>query len=361
MTCLTVDLDAIAANWRWLRDLHGRPTAAVVKADAYGLGAERVAARLFADGARHFFVAYPQEGAALRPLLPGAMIAVLNGLFSDRIEDYLAHDLAPVLGNPADIAAWSARATRLGRRLPALIHVDTGMNRLGLSAAELAALTAAPDVLNGIEVLYVMTHLANAEIAWDSRNRAQADRLRAADGLLPGVPRSLANSSGLMLGADFGSDLGRPGAAMYGINPTPEHTNPMRPVLRLTARVLQVRDIPAGDPVGYNAMWTARRPTRVATVSAGYADGYHRALTNRAWAAFTQPGFDVARLPLIGRVSMDLATFDATGHAGITQGSELELIGPAIPPDEVADWAGTNGYEILTSLKPRGARVYAQL
>lgn len=349
-------MDAVAANWRWLSARHGRSTAAVVKADAYGLGASRVAPRLFAEGARHFFVAYPQEGAALRPLLPGAMIAILNGLFPEQMDAYLAHDLAPVLGNLGEIEAWSALAARTGRRLPGLIHVDTGMNRLGLAPTELEHLTAHPDLLDGIDVQFVMTHLANAEIAWDSRNRAQADRLHAARALLPQAPRSLANSSGILLGPDFVSDLARPGAALYGINPTPEQANPLLPVLRLSARVLQVRDIAVGDAVGYNAMWIARRPTRVATVSAGYADGYHRALSNRAFA-----GFDGGRLPLIGRVSMDLATFDATDHPGVTQGSELELIGPAIPPDEVAGWAGTNGYEILTSLKPRGARTYGPL
>jgi alanine racemase len=356
VTSLRIDLDAIAANWRWLRGMHGRPIAAVVKADAYGLGAARVAPRLLAEGARHFFVAYPGEGAALRPLLPGVMIGILNGFFPAQAEDYLAHGLAPVLGNLEEIAAWAAIAAREGRKLPALIHVDTGMNRLGLSPPELARLIAAPELLDGIEVLFVMTHLVNAEIAWDSRNRAQADRLRAAHALVPEAKRSLANSSGILLGADFASDLARPGAALYGINPTPEQANPMRPVLRLSARVLQVREIAAGEAVGYNATWIARRPTRVATVSAGYADGYHRALSNRAFG-----GFDGARLPLIGRVSMDLATFDATDHPGVIQGSELELIGPAIPPDEVAGWAGTNGYEILTSLKPRGARTYGPL
>ena len=364
MTTLTVDLEAIAANWRWLRAQHGRPIAAVLKADAYGLGAERVAQRLFAEGARHFFTAYPQEGAALRPLLagaapghmPGPMIAILNGLLAGQAELYVRHDLAPVLGNLDEVAAWSAQATRLGRRLPALIHIDTGMNRLGLGAADVARLTAEPDLLRGIETLFVMTHLANADTPDDPLNAAQARALGDCGGLLPGVPRSLANSSGLLVGSALASDLGRPGAAVYGINPTPGTANPMRTVLRLTAPVLQLRDIGVGEAVGYNGIWVAQRPTRVATVSAGYADGYHRILSNRAEASF-----DGGRLPLIGRVSMDLATFDATDCPGLRQGDELELIGPAVPPDEVAAWAGTNGYEVLTSLKPRGGRVYASL
>ena len=356
MTTLTVDLDAVAANWRWLRAQHGRPIAAIVKADAYGLGADRVAPRLFAEGARHFFTAYPQEGAALSPLLPGALVAILNGLLAGQEALYLDHGLAPVLGNLGEIAAWSGHATRLGRRLPALIHVDTGMNRLGLGVAEVARLTAEPSLLDGIETLFVMTHLANADTPGDPLNAAQARALAGCGSFLPGVARSLANSSGLLVGPALASDLGRPGAAVYGINPTPGAANPMRTVLRLTAPVLQLRDIGVGEKVGYNGIWTAQRPTRVATVSAGYADGYHRILSNRAEASF-----DDERLPLIGRVSMDLATFDATDCPGLRQGDELELIGPAVPPDEVAAWAGTNGYEVLTSLKPRGGRVYASL
>ncbi len=360
MCTLTVDLDAIAANWCWLRAQHGHPIAAVVKADAYGMGAARVALRLAAEGAAQFFVAYPSEGALLRPLLPGALIAILNGFLPAHAADYLAHDLAPVLGNLGEISAWSAQARAAGHALPALIHIDTGMNRLGLEPAELARLAGEPDLLEGIDVHFVMTHLASADHPADPLNAAQAARLEDVS-FLPDVPRSLGNSSGILLGSDFISDLARPGAATYGINPTPGTANPMQPVVRLTAPVLQVREIGAGETVGYNGAWTARRPTRVATASVGYADGYHRALSNRAYAAHAQSGFDAPRLPLIGRVSMDLATFDATDHPAVIQGSELELIGPLVPPDEVAGWAGTNGYEVLTSLKPRGGRVYARL
>jgi alanine racemase len=356
MTALTIDLDAIAENWRLLSARHGAPTAAVVKADAYGLGAPRVGAHLLAAGVRHFFVAYPGEGAALRPHVPGAMIGILNGFFPDEAETYIAHDLAPVLGNAEEIAAWRGHALQLGRTLPALLHVDTGMNRLGLAPAELNRLETHPEDLQNLDLRYVMTHLSNAEMAEDGRNLDQVRRFEEACRALPAVPRSIANSSGIFLGAAFRSDLARPGAALYGINPTPGAENPMRPVMRLTARVLTLRNIQAGEPVGYNAIWTASRPTRVATVSAGYADGYHRALSNQAHAAF-----DGARLPLIGRVSMDLATFDATDHPSLSVGSEIELIGPNVPPDEVASWAGTNGYEILTSLAIRAPRLYAPL
>jgi alanine racemase len=355
---LTVDPDAIAANWRLLAATHGAPTAAVVKADAYGLGAAVVAPRLLAEGARHFFVAQLCEALTLRPHLPGAMIGVLNGFYEAEADAYTAHDLTPCLGSLPEIAAYQALAARLGRKLPALLHIDTGMSRLGLSAAELAALAGDPTHLAGIDWRYAMTHFVSAERAGDSLNATQTARFAAACACLPPMPRSLANSSGIFLGAAARSDLARPGAALYGINPTPGCPNPMRPTMRLTAPVLQVRDIAPGDPVGYNASWVARRATRVATVALGYADGYHRAAAAHGEAA---ADFDGARVPLIGRISMDLLTFDATDHPALCPGSRLEIIGPAVPPDEVAAWAGTNGYEVLTSLGTRCRRTIGTL
>jgi alanine racemase len=353
---LRIDLDAIAANWSTLAGLHGADTAAVVKANAYGLGAERVAARLYDAGARHFFVAHPEEGVKIRALLPGAMIGILNGYFPAHAALYSAHGLAPVLGSLRDIDAFASCAATLAMKPEALLHIDTGMNRLGLDPADLAALAADPSRLDSITIRYVMTHLVDAEQPDDPGNAAQLARFEYACARLPPYKRSIANSSGIFLGPAFRADLARPGAALYGVNPTPGRPNPMRPTLRLTAEVLQIRAIEPGERVGYNGIWTATRPTIVATVSAGYADGYHRALSNRAHAAF-----DGGRVPLIGRVSMDLTNFDITGHPAITPGTMLELIGPAVPPDEVAGWAGTNGYEILTSLGSRLSRSYGPL
>jgi alanine racemase len=351
---LTIDLDAIAANWRTLRATHGGPTAAVVKADAYGMGAAVVAPHLRAAGADFFFVAQLSEAVALRPHLPGVPIAVLNGFCAAEAGAYTVHDLLPVLGNLGEIAAYRAYATRQGRGLPALLHIDTGMNRLGLPAAELGHAAADHSLLAGIDWRYAMTHLVSAERPADPVNERQRAAFDAACARLPPMPRSLANSSGIFLGPGFRSDLARPGAALYGVNPTPGAPNPMKTVLRLTAPVLQIRDVPVGASVGYNGIWVAARPTRAATVALGYADGYHRAASNRAAA-----GFDGARLPLIGRVSMDLSIFDATDHPALRPGDALELIGPAIPPDELAGWAGTNGYEVLTSLAHRAHRIYA--
>jgi len=350
---LAIDLDAIVANWRMLGARHPGPVAAVVKADAYGLGAARVAPHLHAEGCRHFFVAHPAEALALRPLLPGAMLAVLNGLWPGVEYDLATADIAPVLGSLDEIDRWSALAARLGRVLPALLHVDTGMNRLGLDARELDTLAADPDRLTGIGLLYVMTHLVSAEVPDDGVNQRQRDRFARACARLPAGPRSLANSAGIFLGPDFASDLARPGAALYGVNPMPGRPNPMRPVVRLRARVLQLRAVKLGDTVGYNGQWRAWRPSRIATVSVGYADGYPRALSNRA-AAY----FDDCPIPLVGRVSMDLSTFDVTDAPGVQPGAWLDLIGPHHGVDAVAGQAGTNGYEILTSLGARYPRTY---
>jgi alanine racemase len=351
---LEIDLDAIAANWRLLR-ARGAPgaVAAVVKADGYGLGARRIAARLFAEGCRHFFTAHLNEALAIRDAVPGALLAALNGLWPGSEAAYVADDITPVLGTLDEIDRWSAAGRVAGRKLAALLHVDTGMNRLGLDAQALALVQREPMRLDGIDLRYVMTHLVAAEMPLDPLNEIQRDRFAAACAGLPPAPRSFANSSGLFLGAGFASDLARPGAALYGVNPTPGQANPMRGTVRLMARVLHVRAIAAGESVGYNAVWTAARPSRIATASVGYADGFLRALSNHGTAFF-----DGRPIPLVGRVSMDLTTFDATEFAELAAGDWLELIGPHASPDQVAQAAATNGYEILTSLGPRYHRSY---
>ena len=354
---LEIDVDAIVDNWRLLCERHcGGEVAAVVKADAYGLGAAEIAPQLLRAGCRVFFVATLDEGVALRPLLPEATIAVLNGLAHRATDEYVAHNLLPVLGSLAEVAAWTGVARKVGRRLPAILQLDTGMARLGLAAQEIAILQQDPALLRGIELRAVMTHLVSAECPDDPLNAEQLRRFAAGCARLPAAPRSIANSSGIFLGSDWLSDLARPGAALYGINPTPGHPNPMRTVVRLRGRVLRVRELNLGESVGYNAAWRAIRPTRIATVGVGYADGWHRSLSNRGAACF-----DGKRLPLVGRVSMDLTTYDITDGPEIGPGAFLELMGPAIPPDEVAQAAGTNGYEVLTSLGRRFARHYRRL
>ncbi|MCO6419334.1 alanine racemase [Siccirubricoccus sp. KC 17139] len=345
---LTIDLGAIAANWAMLRDrMAPGLVAGVVKADGYGLGAAPVGRALLAAGCRHFFVAHLAEGMALRAVLgPGPMIAVLNGFAPGADEDAA---LVPVLNGLPDLAAHAAA----GRRRPVILHVDTGMSRLGLDARELELLAAEPGRLGPLELRYVMTHLAVADTPAHPLNAAQAARFAAARARLPAAPFSFANSSGCFLGPDFASDLSRPGCALYGVNPTPGAPNPMRQAVTLAAPILQVRDIPAGETVGYGATWRATRPSRIATVAAGYADGYLRALSGRAVGILAgRPA------PLIGRVSMDLITFDVTDAPACHPGEMIQLIGPGNTPDEVAERAGTIGYEILTSLGARYRRDY---
>jgi alanine racemase len=345
---LEIDLDAVAANWRTLRAAHPwGDVGAVIKADAYGLGAKRIAPALHAAGCRHFFVAYVQEAVAVRPLLPDAMIAVLGGLIAGTEPLYRTHRLTPVLGSLEEIA----RCAPVGGEV--MLHLDTGMSRLGLDAEETRTLIAEPQRLGALAIRYMMTHLVSSEVPQDPVNRLQAECFAAACRALPPAPASLANSSGIFLGQRFGSALARPGAALYGVNPTPGCPNPMRSVVSLRARVLAARQIPAGATVGYNGTWTASRPSRIATAALGYADGFHRALSGRATAFF-----DGTPIPLVGRVSMDLATFDVTDHPAVQPGTWLEVLGPHQSPDDLARSAGTNGYEILTSLGRRFNRVY---
>lgn len=352
---LSVDLGAIVSNWRLLQAKQPSAlTGAVVKANGYGLGAVPVAAALAKAGCRHFFVATPDEALNLRSTLPDATLVVLGGLFTGAEPDFAEHGIIPALGSLAEIDAWSRLAHRLDRSLPAFVHFDTGMSRLGLDARECAVLAQDPARLVGIDVRCVMSHLVSAEIPDDPLNALQRDRFVAGRAALPAAPASLVNSAGMFLGEAFAFDLARPGSALYGVNPTPMRNNPMRSVVTLMARVLAVRDIPAGATVGYNATWTAQQPRRIATVGLGYADGWHRRHSNTGMAYF-----DGHPVPLVGRVSMDLTTFDVTDQPEVQPGGWLELLGPHRTVDDAARDAGTIGYEVLTALGHRYHRVYS--
>ena len=357
---LTIDLEAIKENYRRLRqELRPVTCAAVVKADAYGLGAGRVAPALAKAGVRTFFTATLDEAiaaqAALEKTRPSADIFVLNGAGAGPAEDFLAHGLMPVLNSLGEIETWAAAARAAERALPAALHVDTGMNRLGLPPAELDTLADEPARLAGIELRYVISHLACAEEPGHALNGTQLLRFEDARARLPGAPGSLANSSGIFLGADYHFDLARPGVALYGVNPTPDRPNPMGQVVRLQGKILQVREIDGPQAVGYGASHRVAGGSRVATVAVGYADGYLRSLSNRASAWIGD-----RRVSVIGRVSMDLITLDVTGvPAGAARvGGLVDLIGPHQDVDAVAESAGTIGYEILTSLGARYHRVY---
>jgi alanine racemase len=357
---LTVDLGAISANWRGLRDAGraaGRPVdcAAVLKADAYGTGATIVGPRLASEGCRHFFVAHIDEGIALRAVLPDVPIYVLNGLLTGTENDFVEHALTPVLNHLGQLNAWRAAAQRFDKPLDAVIHVDTGLNRLGFNSDEAQVLIGERGRLRGLRLALLMSHLVASEEQSNPVNGEQLSRFRAFVKAMPGAPTSLANSSGIFLGPDYHFDLLRPGAALYGINPLPGQLNPMLPVVTLQARILQVRHIEAMQTVGYGGAWRAARPGRVATIALGYADGYFRILINR-----THVHLAGQRVPVIGRISMDLSTIDVTDvpEANSQPGASVEVLGAHMSPDDLAEHARTNAYEIMTALGRRYARAY---
>jgi alanine racemase len=352
---LTVRLPAIAANYRTYRRMAG-PTAvaAVVKADAYGLGTAGVAPALADAGCDSFFVARLEEGVALRRLVPRARIFVLDGANPDAVPALISHRLTPVLNSLNDIAAWSAAAGVGHHVLDAVIHVDTGMNRLGLSGDELAVLSAeSTKRLSGLNLVLVMSHLACSDDPAHPLNAEQLSRFRQALAMLPPAPASLAASHGAMLGMEYHFDLVRPGVALYGANPHAREgagsasPNLMQTAAVLSARVLQLRRIDSGQSVGYGATFRAKRPSMLATVALGYADGYPRALANKGIAVLGG-----ARVPVVGRISMDLMILDVTDLPQAPHvGDGAELLGDHVTLGEVAAMAGTNEYEILTRLR----------
>jgi alanine racemase len=351
---LEIDLDAIAANWRQLAALAGGPLrcAAVVKADAYGLGAARVAPALAAAGCRLFFVATCDEGAALRRILPDAEIAVLNGPLPAPPAAFRAARLMPVLNDLAQIARWKRFAKGEHR---AMLHLDTGMNRLGLSPSETARLLAEPSLLEGLRLGGILSHLACAEERDNPMNEAQRAAFAAALAPLPKAPASLAGSSGIYLGSPYHFDFVRPGAALYGVNPLPGKPNPMRNVVRLKARILQVRDVDRDWSVGYGAAHRMARAGRIATLAVGYADGWLRSSSQRG-----SVGIAGKRAPIVGRISMDLMTVDVSeiDPRAAAPGALADLIDDGYGVDDAAAAAQTIGYEILTSIGRRALRIY---
>ena len=354
---MTVDLDAVAENWRTLaRHAPGAECAAVVKADAYGLGASEVGPALSRAGCRVFFVASPREGIELRQSLgeAPAEILVLDGEVEGESERYDRHALTPVLGTLEGVAIWSRHARDRGGRRAALM-LDTGMTRLGLGASDTATLSAEPDRLSAIDLAYAMSHLACADTPahpLNARQKAAFDDMRAH---LPAAPASFANSAGIFLGPDFHYDTVRPGAALYGLSVVSGQTNAMKRTTRLQARILQLRFVDSETPVGYGADRLIAAGSTLATIAMGYADGLPRALGDSGSGRIAgRP------VPLVGRVSMDLATLDVTGIAPdlVRPGRAVDLIGDGHDADALADEAGTIGYEILARIGGRVRRVY---
>lgn len=357
---LTIDLDAIVANWRDLRD-RAAPAqcAAVVKADAYGCGLEAVATALVRAGCETFFVGHLAEGRRLRSAAPRATIYVFNGILPGTAPGYVGHNLHPVIGSLAELAEWNAFVTATGWHGGGALIVDTGINRLGLSFEEAMWLARQPQAERG-EVVLLLSHFACADIPDHPLNGKQIAAFRELRAMFPGVPGSLANSPGVFLGPDAHHELVRPGVALYGGNPTPLHLNPMRAVVTLAARIVQVRSVAEGETVGYCATWTAKRDARVAIVAVGYGDGFLRA----ASASDERPGAEAIvagrRCPLAGKISMDLLAIDVSELPEDLphRGDFATLIGPDISVDDVASHAGTIAYEVLTNLGSRCRRIY---
>lgn len=362
-----IDLDALAANYRLLA-ARSKPAeaAAVVKADAYGLGLEPVARALSAAGCRRFFVALPYEGVALRAVLPKADIFVFNGLFgAEAAAAYREARLLPVLNSQSDISVWEAHGWDDDRPRPCALHVDTGMNRLGLTPERAKSLVEENALTGALTPILVMSHLACADEPDHPMNRRQLESFQALRASFPESESSLANSAGIFLGGDFLCELTRPGIALYGGAPVKDRPNPMLPVVTAETRVAQIRRVRAGQTVSYGATPLVRDAI-VAVASTGYADGYHRSGSGggvplRQVVDQRAEGFIHGyRVPVLGRVTMDFTLFDVTalGTDGVAVGDHIELFGPNMPIDEVAEAMGTIAYELLTSLGRRYYREY---
>ncbi|MBA5724934.1 alanine racemase [Bombella favorum] len=346
---LTVDLAAIRKNHAWLaKHVEGAECAAVVKADAYGLGMREVASCL-ADNVQTFFVAQPEEGRQLRRLLPEKKIFVLHGFAPGRPETMAEYELVPVLNSLDQVRQWRAFCQREGTDHPAALQLDTGMSRFGISEDDLG-----DEVVRGLKPVLVMSHLACADQPDDPANEEQRQRFLAMSVAFPDVPRSLAASAGIFLGPDYHFEMVRPGIALYG-PPLHEETNLLVPAVRLEAQILQVRTIEAGGRIGYGLTYRAVQPMRVATVGIGYADGIFRSFARNGalWKG------DI-RLPVLGRISMDSLSVDVTHlpDDATQEGEWLTVIGPQQDIADMADHVGTIGYEVLTSLGYRFDRFY---
>jgi alanine racemase len=360
---LTIDLSALRANWGELNRVSGRAECAgVIKADAYGLGIDQITKALISEGCRTFFVATLTEARIVRAVHPGVAIYVLDGLLPGASPHYAGFDLRPCLSSLAEIHEWAAYCDATGRRLRAAVHIDTGINRLGLPPNEVEQL-AGPDrgLFENFELSLILSHLACADEPESPKNPAQLDLFQKLRAKLPSAPASLANSGGTFLGPPYHFDLVRPGIALYGGRALEGRPNPMRFVVQFQARILQVRDVPPGETIGYGSTWRTERQSRIATLACGYADGFLRALSGPSGNPGPVGFIGDHPVPVVGRVSMDLITVDVTDvpHALAQRGAWVEVMGARTTIDDLTDRAGTIGYELLTRLGRRVLRFYA--
>jgi alanine racemase len=358
---VTVDLGQIRTNWRALA-MRVAPAgcAAVVKADAYGLGAARVIPALYAAGCRNFFVATIGEAKSALALAPGATVYVLDGVLPGSAPELAALGARPVMTSVEEAQAWAEQSSADAPAPAAALQVDTGLNRLGMSEAELEELLGDASLMRRLDIALIMSHLACADDAPHPMNREQLVVFSRARARLPKARASLAASDGLMLGREYHFDLVRPGYAIYGGQASPQRICPVQPVVRVSARILQVHDLPAGQRVGYSATYRATSTRRIATIAAGYADGFFRQASAANGEAGGAVSYRGQLAPVVGRVSMDLITVDVTGIEGPppARGDFVDLVGPDLPLEAVGVNARTIGYEVLTRLGTRFHRHY---
>ena len=347
---LTVSLGTIQNNYRLLVE-KTKPAvcSAVVKANAYGLGIEKIAPALQQAGATDFFVATLDEGVELRDILPNATVYILNGFQNGDERELLEKNLIPVINHQQASKNWQDLAQLTGKKLPCIIHVYTGLNRLGFNDKDFK------NDFNGLAVKYLMSHLACADTPEHPMNVQQRKRFLTAAKQMPETKLSLAASDGIFCGPDFHFDMVRPGAALYGINPTPSLKNPMQNCVSLSVPVLQTRIVEQDGTAGYAATSLVKRGQRVAAIAIGYADGFLRGLSNKG-----KVFFNGAALPVLGRVSMDIIIVDlsALPENALKPGDRVEVFGPDQNPDAMAETMGMIGYEVLTALGQRFERVY---
>lgn len=365
---LTVDLTALVGNWRFMAGRSARArTAAVVKADAYGLGIEDVGEALYQAGARDFFVATADEGVTLRLYAPEARIFVLSGIWPGMERRFFENDLVPVIISEEQLSFWMGVLADYGE-YPCALQVDTGFNRLGLPMGDAIALADDVSRPASFAPVLVMSHLACGDDPANPMNRQQLESFRQVTAAFEGIESSLAASAGIFLGPEYHFDLTRPGIALYGAEAVNGMANPMQPVATAEARVIQTRNVRAGETVGYGRALRLTRDSRLAIVSAGYADGYMRSQSSAGVPlrqAVPQGGMGFIaghRVPVAGRITMDLTIFDVTDlpEKLVKAGDYIELFGNNILVDDAARAAGTIGYEMLTSMGLRHQRQYVE-
>lgn len=353
---LSIDLNVLVSNYSLFKQKVGDDciVAGVVKADAYGLGLQPVVSTLLQNGCTHFFVATLQEALNFRSFEKDASIAVLGGLFIGAEDEYLHYNIQPVLNSPDDLKRWNALADKNKTTLPAILHIDTGMNRLGFSESDIETLTNTPDHYANLNIEWIMSHFACADDVDHPLTKDQAALFTKLAAHFPNAKKSLGNSPGLFRDVQYHTDMVRPGYALYGGNPTPEKPNPMQPVVSLKARILQIRHCKKGESIGYGASHVFEQDTVTATIGVGYADGFLRSAHNQATFYYNN-----TPCPILGRVSMDLITLDLSQLDQIpVQGDWVEILGANQTIDDLGGSRGTIGYEILTSLGTRYHRHY---